>query len=554
MRKTVAWIVLAALLVSLTACGRKKPEEDPRPAGSYGYKKYRYYEGKEKEKVLLEEYENLVTEATRNTYDEFGELRSSCREYFDETGEHLLKDVYREVGLTVVTKEYDTLGRCISETIAFDEEADADTIALGLEMPVFYLLYCSKSLVGIPVYSVYGDFRFRLVTGRDTGPEVKELRTTYSYRGDTVEIIGAHSTTDQGVTVGDLEMGDGDIALKESLLTGDLQYEEVYDPSENKASFHGTTEDVEFQGVKEYDSEGRCERIEFNSREYMPFFAEEREYGYRYETTFLYNEDGYQKEEAEYVTNGDENLERHLLNRSKYNRDGAMILNEGYAEDENDVQQLRSQSILEYTEDGNLLRWISRFCWENSYYERREEIEYTDRGFISRICEETNDHKTFITSDISEEVRVEHLDDPEKKGEHLHITLYREDDAIEAYAVAVPNEYNLPDEDFGAVGDSFASWVLYSNFFEGKKWMLYSCVISNGGLNVKTISSEFDEDGRLREVEWQADYDGANRDNSDSVFHDEYDEQGRLCRSRELMKSVNKAIITEWEYFDRRDK
>ena len=99
---------------------QEKKEEDTRPNGSYGYKKYRYREEKEKEKILLEEYENLVTETVRNTYDELGVLISTYHAFFDETGEHLLKDISRTIGVTVVTKEYDSLGRCIVETICGD--------------------------------------------------------------------------------------------------------------------------------------------------------------------------------------------------------------------------------------------------------------------------------------------------------------------------------------------------------------------------------------------------------------------------------------------------
>ena len=141
MRKAVAWIVLAVLVVSLTACGRKKKEEDTRPNGSYGYKKYRYREEKEKEKILLEEYENLVTEAVRNTYDELGVLISTYHAFFDETGEHLLK-LRHPGGLSLRRAEkfarrhaFRRFGRGGGHTAEFAEEI-VHAPAVGISVPV----------------------------------------------------------------------------------------------------------------------------------------------------------------------------------------------------------------------------------------------------------------------------------------------------------------------------------------------------------------------------------------------------------------------------------
>lgn len=585
MRKAVAWIVLVVLVVSLTACGREKKEEDTRPNGSYGYKKYRYREEKEKEKILLEEYENLVTEAVRNTYDELGVLISTYHAFFDETGEHLLKDISRTIGVTVVTKEYDSLGRCIVEKICGDAESGAENTVKGqtylenysevagwrvstngLPLPIQYQAFCSNSLTGIPSYIAYGLFLGQLMTE----PSVKEIRTTYSYRGDTEEITGLR-TMSQDTVIAELELGDGGVVLKETVHAVDLQYEEIYDPSENKATFRGNTDEGSFRGVKEYDSEGRCLSINFYGVDYRMEQGDtgDRDTNYRYETTFSYKDDGYIQEEAEYLVNGEGEPERHLLKHKEYAGNGLLVFSENYTEDENGILRVQTQEIYEYAEGGELTKISVRYYWdETDGYAMIYEFEYTENGVISRYYEGSYDAGEYHL-DTKKEDRYEYYDDPSKKGKLLHITMTGEeiyaamrDDydllsvnrgsmVAEANAIALQNDYDLPKQDLGVAAAGLDTW--FTSFIEEENWVLYSYVISDGGLNVKTIQSKFDDEGRLRELEWQENYDNSTGE-AGSVFRNEYDEQGRLHISREEIKSVNATIITEWEYWDKRGK
>ena len=545
MSKIMAWVVIAALMVSLTACSRKKPEEDTRPAGSYGYKKYQYYEGREKEKKLLEEYENLVTETMRNVYDESGALKRTCRTYFDETGEHLLKDVRREVGGTTETKEYDQQGRCIAETSCFDEETRSGGTKLDLQVSTYYLWYSSKRLFGIPLNAAYG------YGGQPVAESnVKEIRTTYSYRGDTAEITGVRTIADQDSPAGLLELGDGDIVLTESLHTKDLQYEESYDPSENKGTFGGNTDEAVFRGIKEYDTAGRIVRIEYNSLLLWEENLQNSEYNYRCEREFFYRNDGYWEEETHYFLNVEGEFEKYLLERSAYDGEGRLLSQEKYTDLESETPWLESQSLYEYTDDGKPVKMTNRYNWEESYYEVNIEYTYTENGCIVRFFDRTNDEESVIT-DIPEENSFEYYEDPAIQGRLIHITVTREDRFLEAYAIAVPNEYDLPEDDWGDIATYTDSWYMW-NILERRLWVMYYCTVSDGGLSVKTVSPEFDDDGRLREVVWKSDYEDLSANDNGSVFHDEYDEQGRLCRSREKMKSMDSEIVTEWEYWDRR--
>ena len=254
-RKLIVIIVSAALVLAMTACGKggdDRKEENKR-FEPFGWQKYRkvtdVISGKVGERRLVGEYENLGTESTLITYED-GKTTGITKWYYDETGEKLLKKVVWSEGNATEASEWDTNGRLISYLRKIEDDNPSEDF---LSIPMEYDTYESR------------DYLVEKIGGNVcTDSDVKELRTEYTYRGDTDEIATIKTVTDRGEVVAYLERGEGDIVLSESWVGSlQLRYDEVYDAVTRTG--HGVELDGE-GGVsanidKTYDEYGRCTEV-----------------------------------------------------------------------------------------------------------------------------------------------------------------------------------------------------------------------------------------------------------------------------------------------------
>ena len=521
MKKVFCVIVVAAVLM-LAACGKKK-EEDKRPEGSYGFTKYRYFANAEDNKIVVEEYENLITESFHQVCDNDGKMSSAVRAYYDDTGEHLLKTVEWGATSPAIAKEYDEKGRLLSEKTMFVDETGRTIISNGFQCPNAYIQYSMKPLFGMYLHLQY----FSPWQLMNTIPSAS-IVTTYTYKEDSYAYASICSATEEGKVIASLELGEGEIVLSEKLDGDRMQYEETYNEAERTARFEGTIGELKFVGGKRYDAEDRCTLL---ALDYLND-------GIHYEIQFEYEDDGYwentlfrnftvtfDNEEAARQAGlmfGDnespDDEKMHLLYRKKYDSQGFEIISEEYTTRASDGEDTLSfRSTTEHSQDGNRVVSKSRYYWNpeisNEYLDTDVIVEYSGNERITTFL--SNGEVSSIERVIEEEI-------PGIVGNVRHTTEESDGFVRETYELSLSDYFN----------PTRVNLVTYSSFF------------SEGDVKVKTVSGKFDEEGHLSEVERHSEED------NDTVTYEEYDAKGRLCKTREVWKSIDSEIITEWEYWD----
>ncbi|MBR7020537.1 MAG: hypothetical protein IKI15_05735 [Lachnospiraceae bacterium] len=406
-RKLIVIIVSAALVLAMTACGKggdDRKEENKR-FEPFGWQKYRkvtdVISGKVGERRLVGEYENLGTESTLITYED-GKTTGITKWYYDETGEKLLKKVVWSEGNATEASEWDTNGRLISYLRKIEDDNPSEDF---LSIPMEYDTYESR------------DYLVEKIGGNVcTDSDVKELRTEYTYRGDTDEIATIKTVTDRGEVVAYLERGEGDIVLSESWVGSlQLRYDEVYDAVTRTG--HGVELDGE-GGVsanidKTYDEYGRCTEVtrsvygigssysgvttkreektsivyseDGSAQAYTFIYGYDDYYSKRilgHETHYSYYPDQKLKEQIEFVypvSDTGESGEAYFSSSTKYtyHENGQLETVEKYAsEGEGADTRAYPESLEKYDDEGNR---VSIECWgADGYYTFTSTSEYTD--------------------------------------------------------------------------------------------------------------------------------------------------------------------------------
>lgn len=513
-RKLIAIIVTAAFVLAMTACGkggddRKNETKEYEP---FGYRVYRTetepmvaYHG---EQELVLEYESLGTESTWISYDD-GEAYEIRKWYYDETGEKLLKQVYWSLGSLTAASEWDTKGRLIVYSQKIEDDNPSEDY---LRIPMEYNTYDERDYL---VNEIGGEKCY----DRD----VKELRTEYTYRGDTDEIATIRTVTDRGDVIAYLERGEGDIVLTEICVGPDLaKYEEVYDAETGTG--HGielyADGDVQEYIDKTYDAFGRCTEI-IRTNCVNGFIPCQEQINIVYsgdgsaEATVIYLEYDYLPESSEllpssktcYTYDTDQRLVKKTISYYPW---GAEI-NEGEL-------YLDSVENYSYYENGQLKRMES--------YAVDDE---TDLMFLN--CAEEWDKEG---NKISEESWIsdgcyfgmttyEYVEDPAVHGRVLHTVMKSYEGHAEPQEVKEYWECNC------SVEREFETW----KEFRREKTYEYE--------GAATITPIYDEDGYLSGISWST------HDYEDVM---ELDRQGRIVRDvfeHQLSGSRREDVYEYWE-------
>lgn len=509
MRKRTIILIVAVAAMLLTACG-KKPEEKEKPK-PYGFKEYSVDPKDSSRRTLTKEYENRVTERTWKNYDESGEVTWLKREYYDETGEHLLKEVTWGKERPTVSREYDFQGRCTVEMSKYEDGVypvpnfDESKV---ISFPQEYWNYSEKDGLKLP---------FSLT---EVNRSVLEVRTEFSYRGDTDEIERICTKNGDGKVIGLLERGEGDIVLQELLECDLLIYEETYDPQTRTAKWQVMESGELYRfGLKEFDAEGRCIRYTNSGTESWSDYSEYR---------FLYDETGYWQERY----SGETESKKALDTRLHYNNAGERTVYEWYRS-ENRSMHVWYRWTTEYDEKERLLLSLSEewdddgdlISSERSEYEYEDsESESVERDYLTSWYASAPNEPS--SRNLQYEKRTVTSEDPGLGTiKHVVTTWFVSGDrtqSTEIYAVCLPDPYDHEKE----------NWVTY--FCENND--------TNWEAGEKTVTSELGENGRLLRVE---DLSG-----SDATVYSEYNEQGLIIHRRQVSTMSDAELITEWEYWE----
>ena len=479
-RKLIAIIIVAALVLAMTACGKGGDDrkEEIKRFEPFGCRKYStvtdVVSSKVGERKLVGEYENLGTESTLITYAD-GKTTGITKWYYDETGKKLLKQVVWSEGNATEASEWDTNGRLISYLRKIEDDNPSEDY---LSIPLEYDTYESRDyLVG------------RIGGNVCTDGNLKELRTEYTYRGDTDEIATIRTVTDRGEVVAYLERGEGDIVLSESWVGPEqMRYDEVYDAATRTG--HGVELDgegsISVSIDKTYDESGRCTEVirsvyaGKNSYSGMTPKKEER-------TSIVYSEDGSsQAYTFVYFYNGD--YSKLILNHeTHYSYYPDQKLKEEVeftcpisASGEPGNPYFSSSIKYTYHENGQL-ETVEKYASEGEGANTRaypESMEkYDDQGNrVSLECWGADGYYTFTNTS-------EYTDDPAVYGKVLHtvLKLY--------YGAEEP-------------GQVMEYWELkYNIICEEDNWITYRFE-SNDPYSDVTTMAVYDEEGYLYRVRY----------------------------------------------------
>ena len=244
LKRCIAVLLIMALAVASAACGKsgneKEPGQEQEQKKKSGFRRYTVERNMNgtvlSEKILTEEYEDLITEQTDRIYEN-GEVTELIRWYYDDSGEILLKKVswHADPYYLTMSAEYDAKGRIIR----FSQKREHE-IAEGAEKEKMYF-----PEEYYPFIFDSGSFAINY-----TDFDAKEVKTEYTYKEGSDEIASIRTVTDTGETIALLERGDGEIILKQEYSLDSIRYKEAYDPATRK----GTWE----QHVKNYlDEDGQ---------------------------------------------------------------------------------------------------------------------------------------------------------------------------------------------------------------------------------------------------------------------------------------------------------
>ncbi|MBP5354315.1 MAG: hypothetical protein J6Y67_04150 [Lachnospiraceae bacterium] len=526
---TAVTVLLAAMLV-LASCG-KEPDREDTPDGmkKYGFKKYTVSNSSGKPgQVLAEEYENLGTERTQKIYDDNGNVTMLNKWYYDDTGEHLLKEVKWDRNRPTESKEYDMLGRCTLLQEKYEEGAGTVSVQDRLVLPFEY--FKLKQLGGfelliLPVSESPAD------AANPTGEQVpifavsqdiSELRTEYVYRGDTSEYTSICTTTGTGEIVGSLKFGESNEVLYGRIETARYLYTANYDEQTRRTEWSvsrvsGGNETKLTYGDYEYDAEGTCIRRTVHNREFLD--------GTWYEFVLEPDSDGtwysiYQCE-SEQV--------KKFVNRSGYTLNAktgiTAYISEQYSYGETGEPYLLIRDTTEYYASGNLARTVNEYRlsengeWEVIERELFDSEEYKTKSYKS-TGGDSGTGVMIVTKKpgVAVPVREYRFSTELKEGEK------REYIALSACLCDI---YDYSKE----------NWVEYSGIeiYEGKEYE--ECI------------AEFDEEGHLRKRSFRQTYYTEDDSEEAYAYTEEYDERGRIIRMTETPSAG--GSITTWEYWEK---
>ncbi|MBP5230696.1 MAG: hypothetical protein ILO68_03115, partial [Clostridia bacterium] len=255
-RKMIAAALVIVLAVVSTACGKGETDKEKYTGKKRGFRVYvteKVNGVVTSERQLRREYENLGTERTETQYDSEGNVRGLTKEYYDSSGEHLLKKVVWEDGYPTESYEYDLDGRIVREAVKFEHPEDFKSEA-ALSFPLIYFQLSQKEflwITGLPSYA-------------DTG--VTELKTEYTYFDKSDRLKKVTTVSGDGTVLASFEMGEEDIVLSGFVSGVDNRgYEETYDPDTNTGRCVWITYGMDDRnGVKTYDESGRCRSCTFH--------------------------------------------------------------------------------------------------------------------------------------------------------------------------------------------------------------------------------------------------------------------------------------------------
>ena len=514
-KKITAVVLTVVLAACLTACsgGAKDPEKEKEKRKPSGYRCYLIEDPqKPDDRVLVSEYEDLVTEVTYKTYSSYDdhELESVTRWYYDENGEYLLKRVDWSASDSMVTTstEYDTKGRKIRYSEKQEHESTADQ-----EKPKIALEYV-KYLPSATDYYYY-----------NAGNDVKELVTEFTYKGDSDKLASMRTVTDSGKEVATVELGDGDIVLFRKFETLIWRLEERYDPDKRTGVWYyynrdypdpeNTESEEEWErysyGPNEYDESGRIVRSQMYLFDYystIPYLSEEIVYSYETDGTVTKTTKNYDALGQDVGAEGTEKLDsegRVLYDLDiVYNSDGSLAF--------------KAERTYTYHDNG-----VTASQLERRYNESQKEMctviddEFDEGG--NTIASRSYDSAGNLTEEFTT-VDVKTTDIAGKTRCRIWTAYDREIDykTYEVYDI----QMSMP--------CGFEDWIRTP--YGTSEWYVYRTVTTDwyGDATANDYNAKFDADGHLLKV-----------DTNLGLTYVEFDTQGRIIHCFE-------GGNCEWEY------
>lgn len=532
----------AMLLAMLTACGKQDGDEDedePKeesvlPEGAYWYKKYVAKDNDESKKVLVEEYVNLGTERSKKLYDENGEVIELYKWYYDSTGTRLLKEVVWAEGKPTQSREYDERDRLVLEKIKLEGKAKPGEMT-GLVIPITY----AELVAG---FEGYGAQRI-LTESAEAEEGVIELKTEYTYFGDTAEIKSMQTTTDRGEVIGSYEHGEGDIILSCKLtgrveLTGDTDgesgepiteilpwnYEETYDPETGTGTWKenfGT--EYTFHGKRDYDDQNRCNH-------YITYY-DYYDFPLAYDTIVEFGDDGF------WVTFSRYSYDQFDFTYAiqKFDLTRRIVRDERYSiSAETERPFMETIDLYEYHPNGELSRYVHDNRMEAAYDMRETETLYDEEG---------NFTKQMTDGFLSMENQITVSEDP-ATGETIRKSVMR--------YYRNPASLSEPEETYSphSYAQTETTEVRMPDIYDPSKenWVVISCeTMYNEVEREIQVHSYLNEEGLLTVYYGQGSViiDG---NSVSGTCEDVYDPEGRICKRIAFLDDDGIDATYYWEY------
>lgn len=443
-KKVLAVLLAVVLAAGMTACRGGGKESAPEPEKEKhepnGYRVYLTTTDLDgnviQNHVLAAEYEDLFTERTlKEYYMDTNELESLVRWYYDESGETLLKRVRWTADEAYLTQsdEFDSKGRKIRESSK--QEHEEAPIQQSPVLPEEYEEYMTS-------YSVINSFWGYYLELED----VKELKTEYTYQGDTEKLAGMKTVTENDDLIATVELGEGEIIL--SLKFSDLtaRYEEVYHPGEHIGTWELYRKDMWsdnadwelcLTGEKEYNESGLC----------------------MLETVYVNSENGTREKSEEKTYTHDTEGRLTKVTVDEYNWGEKVPY---------------SAETYTYYNSGAKATALWEYMGEDVTLETVKEEEYDETG-------ETVVEREYSKGRISKEILTEYVEEPGIAGRVRKSTW---------------NTYT------NGILDQTDEWYEVSMFngIEEDEWVTYRSVSVKGKYKTETNESTFDSEGHLVKV------------------------------------------------------
>ena len=499
-RKMTAVALAIVMIIVTTACGKGGTDRKV-PLKKQGFRIYKT-ENKQgivaQERKLIKELEDTGTERTFKEYDDDGNVTELVKWYRDDSGEHLLKQVIWNINSPTYSYEFDANGRTIREYKKI--EKPEEELLKHLSLPTGIFQHTAKKFL----YVYFSD---------RVGSDVTELRTEYTYFGDSERLKTIKTVTNDGTVVASFEMGEEDIVISGFIRNDDESYEETYDPDTNKGTWkHLAYGEVFESGTKTYDSSGRCV--------YYSAYSDTRQYLME-ETSAVYDDEGAQSvtrkfdydKDAGYLLSHEtrrmydgDGYETYVIDQS-YDEDGRVTYGEAY---HRTYHKNGKKATVKYESwDDESQEMVLKY--EESYDEDGELTDSYTYGFFG------NDGK------LSYETHIVLIDAPDVAGKVKHKTVSYYPDKVGDldYNTLIVEEYN----------------VCMTDEYGRDDWYQYLEVRTTDGDRKEYKKGTFDSDGHLIEV---------TDDYGDTV---EFDQQGRIFR--EKYEDWDDTTVTlEYEYWE----